>query len=201
MDETSNETAVSTVGLATQVNLLRELRTTAVSFGRSLTDAFSKGVVEGKRFEDILRNVGLRLSETLLKAAFKPVELGVSNLLNEGFKAVAGSLNPFGGTAAGAPLQSLGSVRAFADGGIVGQPTYFGMGRNLGLMGEAGAEAILPLARGSDGKLGVAAGGSGGQPVNVTLNISTADAESFRRSEGQMSATIARAVARGRRSL
>lgn len=202
MDETRDDTLpMNTGALASQTQLLRELRTTAVSFGRSLTDAFSKGVVEGKRFEDVLRTVGLRLSETLLKAAFKPVELGVSNLLNEGFKAVATSLNPFGGASAGAPLSLLGSVRPFADGGIVGEPTYFGMGRSLGLMGEAGAEAILPLARGADGKLGVNAGGSGNQPVNITLNISTPDAESFRRSEGQMSATIARAVARGRRNL
>jgi phage-related minor tail protein len=192
--------------LASQANLLRELRISAAAFGNTLSNSFSKGVVEGKRFEDILRSIGLRLSETLLKAAFKPVELGISNLLNEGFKAVAGNLNPFGaaasaGASAGAPMQLLGSVRPFADGGIVGTPTYFGMGRNLGLMGEAGAEAILPLARGPDGKLGVSAGGAGARPVSVTINIATPDVEGFRRSEGQISAAMARAVSRGRRSL
>lgn len=193
MDETSDELPVSTEALATQMRLLRDLNSTAATFGKSLTKAFSSGVVEGKRFEDILRSVGLRLSDTLLKAAFKPLEAGVSGLLNQGFSSLGGM---FGGAG-----QSLGSVQAFADGGIVGQPTYFGMGRNLGLMGEAGAEAILPRARGSDGKLGVSAGGQGGQAVHVTLNISTPDAQSFRRSKGQMSSTIARAVARGRRSL
>jgi phage-related minor tail protein len=201
MDEIQDDRPMNVVGLATQAQLLRELRTTAVSFGRSLTDAFAKGAVEGKRFEDVLRNVGIRLSETLLKAAFKPVELGVSNLLNEGFKAAAQSLNPFGGAQPGAPMQLLGSVQRFADGGVVGQPTYFGLGRNLGLMGEAGPEAILPLSRGPDGKLGVSAGGQGGRPVSVTVNVQTPDAESFRRSEGQVSAAIARAVARGRRTL
>lgn len=195
MDETSNDLSMSNEGLATQSRLLRDLNASAGSFGRTLTKAFSSGVIEGKRFEDILRSVGQRLSDTALKAAFKPLESGVSNLLNQGLSSIGDSL--FGGSAG----HSLGAVQAFADGGIVGQPTYFGMGRNLGLMGEAGAEAILPLARGSDGKLGVSAGGSGGQPVNVTLNITTPDAESFRRSEGQMSATIARAVERGRRSL
>ncbi|MGL4439550.1 MAG: phage tail tape measure protein [Bosea sp. (in: a-proteobacteria)] len=197
MDETSDDLPMSNEGLATQSRLLRDLNSTASTFGKSLTKAFSSGIVEGKRFEDILRSVGQRLSDTLLKAAFKPLESGVSNLLNQGFASLGGLL----GGSAQSLGQSLGSVQAFADGGIVGQPTYFGMGRSLGLMGEAGAEAILPLARGSDGKLGVSAGGGGSQPVNVTLNISTPDATSFRRSEGQMSATIARAVARGRRSL
>jgi phage-related minor tail protein len=68
----------------------------------------------------------------------------------------------------------------------------------VGLMGERGAEAILPLSRGSDGRLGVAAAASA-QSVNVTINA--ADAESFRRSEAQVSAALARAVARGRRGL
>jgi phage-related minor tail protein len=187
-----------TESLASQRRLMLELRSTAVSFGRSLTDAFAGGVVQGRRFEDILRSVGLRLSETLLRAALKPVELGVAGLLDTGFRAVAGALNPFGG--AGAPMQLLGSVRPFAQGGVVGQPTYFGMGRDIGLMGEAGAEAIMPLARGADGKLGVQAGG-GGAGARVSVTITTPDAESFRRSEGQVSAAIARAVARGQRAL
>jgi len=48
----------------------------------------------------------------------------------------------------------------------VGGPSLFGMsGGRLGLMGEAGPEAIMPLKRGADGKLGVAAAG-GGTVVN-----------------------------------
>jgi hypothetical protein len=37
--------------------------------------------------------------------------------------------------------------------------------------------------------------------VRIVMNISTPDAESFRRSEAQVSASLARAVARGQRSL
>ena len=48
-----------------------------------------------------------------------------------------------------------GRVQAFASGGIVSQPTYFPMPDGAGLMGEAGAEAIMPLKRGSDGRLSV----------------------------------------------
>ncbi len=69
----------------------------------------------------------------------------------------------------------------------------------VGLAGEAGPEAILPLSRGRDGRLGVAAGGQGGS--SITVNIATPDAESFRRSETYITGQIARAVARGQRSL
>ncbi len=58
----------------------------------------------------------------------------------------------------------------------------------------------MPLARGPDGRLGVRSGG-GGRPLSVTVNVSTPDAESFRRSEAQVSAALARAVARGQRGM
>ena len=69
----------------------------------------------------------------------------------------------------------------------------------MGLAGERGAEAIMPLARGPDGRLGVAAQGGGG--VSITLNVTTPDAESFRRSEAQVATMVARAVALGQRNL
>ncbi len=62
-------------------------------------------------------------------------------------------------------------IQPFAMGGIVNKPTLFkyadgGAGR-FGLMGEAGPEAIIPLKRGRDGKLGVAGGGT----TSVTVNV------------------------------
>lgn len=69
---------------------------------------------------------------------------------------------------------SNGRVTPFADGGVVASPTYFPMaGGNTGLMGEAGPEAIMPLKRGKDGKLGVQAEGGGTTIVNQTINVST----------------------------
>ena len=66
-----------------------------------------------------------------------------------------------------------GNVTAFADGGVVGGPTYFPMsGGRTGLMGEAGPEAIMPLKRGPDGKLGVQSSGNN-ITVNQTINVST----------------------------
>ena len=88
----------------------------------------------------------------------------------------------------------------FADGGIIASPITFPLaGNRVGIAGERGAEAILPLARGPDGRLGVRAGGSGG--INVTFNVTTPDADSFRRSETQLAALLARAVAQGQRNL
>lgn len=184
---------------------LRDLNIQARQFGRTISDAFARAVVDGRRFEDVLRSAGQRLSEIALKAAFKPLELALSQGFESLAKAAMGPmLQSLGGNLL-AP-QALGGVVAgglvqpFADGGVVAAPTYFPLGRGLGLMGERGAEAILPLARGPDGRLGVRAGG-GGRPVSVTVNVATPDADSFRRSEAQVAAAVARAVARGRRAL
>ncbi|MFN3764495.1 MAG: phage tail tape measure protein, partial [Aliihoeflea sp.] len=84
-------------------------------------------------------------------------------------------------------------------GGVVSAPTLFPMARGAGLMGEAGAEAILPLQRSADGRLGVAA--SGGRSVNVVFNVTAADATSFRKSEAQITGMLARAVSRGTRTM
>ena len=63
-------------------------------------------------------------------------------------------------------------LKKFAKGGIVTQPTLFAYGSggsgNFGLMGEAGAEAILPLKRGRSGNLGVEASGGA---TNIVVNV------------------------------
>ena len=65
-----------------------------------------------------------------------------------------------------------GRLVAFATGGlIVNRPTWFPMANGgVGLMGEAGPEAVMPLTRGADGKLGVK-GAGGGNQVNVNIHI------------------------------
>jgi lambda family phage tail tape measure protein len=93
---------------------------------------------------------------------------------------------------------SQGKVRPFARGGVVAAPTSFPMRGGQGLMGEAGPEAILPLARGADGRLGVQS--SGGRAVTVVMNISTPDVQGFQRSQTQVAAQVGRALARGQRN-
>ena len=65
-------------------------------------------------------------------------------------------------------------------------------------MGEAGPEAIMPLARGRDGKLGVRGGGSGA--TTVIMNISTPDVQGFQRSQSQIAAQMSRALSNGNRN-
>jgi phage-related minor tail protein len=194
-------------------------------FGESLTNAFAKNVAEGKKFDDVLKSVRQSLVETGLRMALAPLQLALSQSAKtmmagsmdgalpidagglfggivKGIGSMLGSL--FGGGQATALAQggvlSRGMVMPFAQGGVIGAPTYFPLGRGLGLMGERGAEAVMPLARGPDGRLGVQAGGAG-RSASITVNIATPDAESFRRSEAQVSAALARAVARGQRGM
>jgi phage-related minor tail protein len=64
-----------------------------------------------------------------------------------------------------------GHVTPFASGGVVGRPTLFPMAGGAGLMGEDEPEAIMPLRRGPDGKLGVASRGGGGLNLTVVNNV------------------------------
>ena len=167
-------------------------------FGKTLSRSLASGIAQGKGFEDILRNIGTRMIDIALRAAFKPLENGISSALSGLFRGVGGVFSG-GGSSGGSPFD-LGGATGFASGGVINAPHYFPLGRGAGLAGERGAEAILPLARGPDGRLGVAAGGKS-TPVNINMVISTPDAESFRRSEAQIGAALARAVARGQRNL
>lgn len=181
-------------------SLTQSLSKSADSFGKSITSAFAKGIVEGKRFEDVLRSVGRSITETLLKSALKPLQSSLSSLLGTGIKSLTGLFSGgfgLGGLGGGGGIP----VTPFAEGGVVASPAYFPLGRGLGLMGERGAEAILPLSRGADGRLGVRSSGETRRALSVIVQVSTPDADSFRRSEAQVSAAIARAVARGGRAL
>ena len=150
----------------------------------SLTGAFAKVASSGKAFDATLQGVLGNLSKMAMNIALPPLQQGLSALFS----------GAFGGEGGGP------RITPFAQGGVVAQPTYFSSGGHVGLMGERGAEAILPLARGPDGRLGVAAAGQGGA-MTVNVTISTADVESFRRSQVQISSALARAVARGQRGL
>ena len=68
----------------------------------------------------------------------------------------------------------------------------------MGLMGEAGPEAIMPLARGADGKLGVRGGGV--SAPTIVMNITTPDVQGFQRSQNQIAAKMGRALGRGNRN-
>jgi phage-related minor tail protein len=179
----------------------RDLQTGANSFARAMTSAFISSVHGGKQFDDVLKSLALRLSDLSLRMALAPVTRSIGGGINQLFQGLFGTGTGGGGGGSGVALNALGAIKPFAAGGVLGTPTYFPLtSGGVGLAGEAGPEAILPLARGADGRLGVAMNG-GGAPTNVTIHIATPDAESFRRSETYLTGQIARAVARGQRSL
>jgi phage-related minor tail protein len=178
----------------TLTETVRDLGSVERGFSSGLRRAFDGLVLDGLKLSDALSVVATSMADTVYSAAVNPVTDHAGGLLADGLNSLISGLMPY---ADGASF-SQGRVMPFARGGVVTSPTTFPMRGGTGLMGEAGAEAIMPLSRSADGRLGVAA--QGGANVNVTMNISTQDARSFERSQGQIAAQVSRLLNRGQRN-
>lgn len=172
----------------------REVNTLSSGISGGLRKAFDGLVFDGMKLNDALKTVANTIVDSVYSIAIKPVSGALGGFLAQGLSGVMGAGMPF---AAGGAF-SQGRVRPFAKGGIVGAPTTFPMRGGMGLMGEAGPEAIMPLARGPDGRLGVQ--GGGGRSVNVVMHITTPDVQGFQRSQSQVAAQVSRALSRGQRN-
>ena len=173
----------------------REVNTLSTGIGGGLRRAFDGLVFDGVKLSDALRGVARTMADTVYGVAMRPVQNALGGALAQGLNGLLGSLMPF--EKGGAFAQ--GRVMPFAKGGVVAQATAFPMRGATGLMGEAGPEAIMPLARGADGRLGVQAAGSA-RPVTVVMNITTPDVQGFQRSQTQIAAQAQRMLARGQRN-
>jgi len=169
----------------------REVQGLSRSFGGSLKRAFDGVIFDGQKLSDALGALAQSMVNASYNAAVRPVSQALGGALASGVNAVL----PFADGGAFAQ----GRVMPFAKGGVVSSATAFPMRGGTGLMGEAGPEAIMPLRRGADGSLGVAAQGSGGA-VTVNMNISTPDVQGFRQSRSQVAAELSRALSRGARN-
>lgn len=172
MNNQENQFNYNTAALKSEMVDLSRL---ADSFGSKLVTSLAGAVIHGRKLSDVFRGLALSMANQALSSALRPLGNLVGNLFSS-------ALSP----------------KLFAHGGVVNSPVLFPLRGGTGLMGEAGPEAIMPLSRGSDGKLGLRMGGGGA--ASVTVNISTPDAQSFRQSQSQVAAMIARAVERGGRN-
>lgn len=129
---------------------------------RNIQDALGSGVRQVLSGE--FDNIGDLFKNLLLDIAAQAISANISNLILGDF----GKTGNVGGLAASffslfsanGNVFDRSGVQAFASGDVFGSPTGFGFGNGrLGVMGEAGPEAVMPLKRGRDGKLGVAGGG------------------------------------------
>ncbi|WP_209279370.1 phage tail tape measure protein [Parasedimentitalea huanghaiensis] len=154
-------------GLETAEEKARRLEQSAKRIEDDFGSTFSSIVRGSEDAGAALGRLTDRLLDQMLSDAFSGVfgQLGLGNI----FSGLTGG----GGVIMNAKGNAFqgGRVSAFAKGGVVSAPTYFPLRGGTGLMGEAGPEAILPLSRGSGGKLGVHAQVSGGSAPAQEINL------------------------------
>ena len=129
-------------GLDSMADVAGNLAGAATNAVQGLGDKIHEVVTTGKAdFKEFARSVLSDISKIMIQAAIAGAVKKAFNLSAKG--------NAFAGS----------GVVPFAKGGIVSKPTVFqyadGASGSFGLMGEAGAEAIMPLKRGPSGRLGV----------------------------------------------
>lgn len=133
----------------------------------------------GEALLDFASNVLAQVAQDLFAQQFsKPIAAGIAGIFS-----------------ANGNVFDQSGVTAFAKGGIVGGPTIFPFANGVGLMGEAGPEAIMPLARGADGRLGVTAANGNSAPSVIINNYSGQDATASSDSAGNLVVEIGRAIA------
>ena len=157
---------------------------------QNLEENLSNFFETGKfNFKDFASYAIKQLQRVVLQQLImKPLMNALGGLLGGGGGGAVNTLfNP--AMAANGKVFASNGIQPFANGGIVSRPTLFPFAKGIGLMGEAGPEAIMPLRRGADGKLGVA--GGGGTTINVSVD---AKGSSVQGDNGQSTA-LARAIA------
>jgi phage-related minor tail protein len=146
-------------------------RTIEQAMGDAFTSMVDGTKSVGDAFKDMARLVVNELFQVLVVQQLVGTWNSSTGVGSGIVGAIMGAFQADGGA-----WQNGNQVQAFADGGVVNRPTFFGMsGGRTGLMGEAGPEAIMPLKRGSDGKLGVSLnGGGGGDAISISnvINVS-----------------------------
>ncbi|PNX49891.1 MAG: hypothetical protein BV457_00190 [Thermoplasmata archaeon M9B1D] len=122
----------------------------------ALTTPFEQGETAGERFKKVIIGILQEIARQLIATG---IARSIANIFGGGATGIASTPSAKGN------VFKDNKVMPFANGGVVSSPTLFPMQKGIGLMGEAGAEAILPLTRTKNGKLGVET--SGGGNINI----------------------------------
>ncbi len=163
--------------------LREQFSSATASTMNTLGDAIG-GMVTGARtsFRDLTASIMADLAKIAMRMAMMNLLSGaMGTYTNAQFGGGMGPQDGMGGNIANLFQANggawSGGVQMFAAGGaftnsVVNSPTAFAHAGGLGVMGEAGPEAIMPLTRGANGKLGVVAHGVGSSGAgNVVINI------------------------------
>lgn len=126
------------------------------SVGQVITSSIG-GAIEG--LIDGTKSLGQSLADLAKSLGRMFLQFGVRSLFGGLFPSANGN------------VFAQNKIVPFYNGGIVSKPTIFPMANGMGLMGEAGPEAIMPLRRDASGRLGVEASGGGVTvgAINITV--------------------------------
>lgn len=213
--KTGNELILERTGaLEDELKVLTDYGTTANSIATGIGDAFAnsfKGIVSGsmsarEALAGFFQSVADQFLDMAAQITAKWIQLTILNSILKLFPGAGGVGGGLGSVDANlaqyAPLPNAkgnafgaNGIIPFAKGGIVNGPTLFPFANGTGLMGEAGPEAIMPLQRGANGKLGVLASGGGGN-VSVVVNVdaSGSNVEGDAEDSKQLGRVIAAAI-------
>lgn len=146
-----------------------------------MTSAFENLALTGKfRFREMTVSILQDLSKIYMRMAVMKLVNYVGSYIfgGSGVSTAGGSVGGLFATAAHGRVFNSSGLVAFARGGVVSSPTYFGFNGGRGLMGEQGSEAVMPLTRTANGNLGVQVQGMGGgtvvnAPVSVSVTVNS----------------------------
>ena len=207
--------------LETLADPINQIIAGAEAIGQAFSTSFT-GLINGsmsaqESLASFFQNIANYFLDMASKMIAKYIEMQIIGLASKLLPSFSGIFGPGGapdysGSSVSVPNQYLygggasimgsanGNVFAqngivpYAKGGIVDRPMMFPFAKGIGLMGEAGPEAIMPLKRGADGKLGVAGGGGGGTSVTVNVDASGSSVQGDQAQSRQLGVAISAAV-------
>ena len=166
-----------------------QLENVVVNAFKGMEDALTNFVMTGKlNFREFARSVIADITRIAIRQAIIAPILGAFGIGNPTPTSTTGTTNSAKGN-----VFAQNGIVPYAKGGIVNSPTLFPFAKGVGLMGEAGPEAIVPLKRGRDGKLGIA-GGGGATTVNVSVDAKGTKVEGDGKQMAQLGRMIGAAI-------